>query len=291
MNSSASAAHAFLLCCVLVDIIKIFFQKDMIILWGIFIFSFQRLCVMGIYYILSLTGKNAEVSREYPQLPRMHLNDCIMIIMDRGVQSAGSGGHAERHPRENVILTAERLLNTCTFDITAAVSYPSKTFFYHLYNFDVVFLEDLPLPHKNSWINFPMTSPGIMGQRHPSRLRPPVDTRWTMHVTEKQQLSWSGDRSPLRRVWGQYQQREKTTCPLNVSPCCLSLAVNMQRLICTGHCVVIMNSGTRESELLFLNVNLSQFEWGNNRLCFKIWCFLIWQQYIYTYTVCDLYRY
>lgn len=100
---------------------------------------------MGIYCILSLTGKNAEVSRKYARLPRKHLNDCIMIIMDRGVQSAGSGGHAERHPRENVILAAERLLNT--FDITAAVSYPSKTFFfYHLYNFDVVFLEDLPSP-------------------------------------------------------------------------------------------------------------------------------------------------
>lgn len=139
-----------------------------------------------------------------------------------------------------------------------------QNIFYHLYNFDVVFLEDLPLPRKNSWINFPMTSPGIMGQRYPGRLRPPVDARCTMHVTEKQQLSLSGDRSLLCRVWGQYQQREKTTCPLNVSPCCLSLAVNMQRLICTGHCVVIMNSSTQESELLFLNVSLSQFECRNN---------------------------
>lgn len=86
---------------------------------------------MGIHCILSLTGKNAEVSRKknIPGLPRMHLKDCIMIIMNRRVQSAGSGGHAGRHGRENVILATERLSNTCTFDITAAVSYPSKTFF------------------------------------------------------------------------------------------------------------------------------------------------------------------
>lgn len=60
-----------------------------------------------------------------------------------------------------------------------------------------------------------MTSPGIMGQRHPGRLRPPVDTRCTMHVTEKQQLSWSGDRSLRANI---ITEREN-----NMSAKCLSL--------------------------------------------------------------------